>query len=117
MDNGECTDNRFNASALAWRMFRQDRLVELRHQSWNLAGRREWEVVLDEIDLPIFPGPRVNRAKPDSMNLADIVCRESMVPIVAIDQLRHCAQLFHQLGSVHLAFAGDAEEIPKNAAA
>jgi hypothetical protein len=116
VDDGDCVDDRFDASASAWGVLGQGGFLEFRHQAWNLAGRREWKVVFDEIDLPVFPSPRINRAKPNSMNLADIICRKPTIQVIAIDQLRHCAELFHKLGSVHLALAGDAEEVPKNPA-
>jgi hypothetical protein len=112
MDGGECADDRFEVSAPAGGEHGQGVFLEVHHQVRNLTGRREGETVFVQIDHPVFPGPRVNRAKPDSMYPADIVCRKPMISVIAIDQLRHRAQLFHQLDSVHLALAGDAEEIP-----
>jgi hypothetical protein len=48
------------------------------------------------------------------MNHADIVCCKSMIAVIVINQLSHCAELFLQLSSVHFALAGDAEKITKN---
>jgi hypothetical protein len=50
------------------------------------------------------------------MNPADIACRKLMIAVIAINELGHCAELFLQLGTVHLALPGDAKEIPKDPA-
>jgi len=114
VNDGECADNILDASTPARGVFFQDVLLEYRHQAWNLIGSRKGKTFFDEIDLPVFPGPRENSPKPNSMNPADIVCRKLMFAVIAINELGHCAELFLQLGMVHLALPGDAKEITKN---
>jgi hypothetical protein len=116
VNDGKCTDNLLDASTQARGVFFQDVLLENRHQAWNLIGSRKGKTVYDEIGFPVFPSPRENSPKPNSMNPADIVCRELMSTVIAINQLGHCAELFLQLGTVHLALPGDAKEITKNPA-
>lgn len=117
VDDGECADNLLDASTPTRGVFFQDVLLECRHEAWNLIGSRKGKFVFDEIDLPVFPSPRENSPKPNSMNPADIVCRKSMIAVVAIDEPGHCAELFLQLSTVNLALLGDAKKIPKNPAA
>jgi len=117
VNDGKCTDNLLDASTPARGVFFQDVLLECRHEAWNLIGSRKGKFVFDEIYLPVFSSPRENSPKPNSMNPADIVCRKSMIAVVAIDELGHCAELFLQFGTVHLALHGDAKKIPKNPAA
>ena len=116
VNDGECADNLLDVSTPARCVFFQDVLLECRHKAWNLIGRSKGKSFFDEIHFPVFPGPRENSPKPNSMNPADIVCRKLMIPVIAIDELGHCAELFLQLGTVHLALPGDAKEIPKNPA-
>jgi hypothetical protein len=117
VNDGECADNLLDASTPARGVFFQDVLLECRHEAWNLIASRKGKTFFDEIDLPVFPGPGKNSPKPNSMNSADIVCRELMMAVILIDELGHCADLFLQLGTVHLALLGDAKKIPKNPAA
>jgi len=117
VNDGECVDNLLDASTPARGVFFQDVLLEYRHQAWNLIGSRKGKTVFDEIYFPVFPGPRKNSPKPNSMNPADIVCRKLMIAVIAIYELGHCAELFLQLGTVHLALPADAKEITKNPAA
>ena len=116
VNDGECADDLLDASTPARSVFFQDILFEDRHQAWNLIGGRKGKTVFDEIDFPVFPSPRENSPKPNSMNPADIVCRELMITVIAINQLGHCVELFLQLGTAHLALPGDAKEIAKNPA-
>jgi hypothetical protein len=116
LNDGECADNLLDVSTPARGVFFQDVLLECRHQAWNLIGRRKGKIFFDEIHFPVLPSPRENSPKPNSMNPADIVCRELMIAVIPIDELGHCAELFLQLGTVHLALPGDAKEIPKNPA-
>lgn len=51
------------------------------------------------------------------MNPADIVGGKWMIAVISLHQLRHRAELFLQLDTVHLTFLGDATEIPQNPAA
>jgi hypothetical protein len=117
VNDGKCADSLLDAFTPARSVFFQDILLEDRHQAWNLIGGCKRKTVFDEIDFPIFPGPGENSPKPNSMNPADIVCRKLMIAVIAIDELGHCAELFLQLGTVHLALPGDAKEITKNPAA
>jgi hypothetical protein len=117
VNNGECADDLLDASTPAWSVFFQDVLLVDRHQAWNLIGGRKGKTVFDEIDFPVFSSPSENRPKPNSMNPADIVCRKFMIAVIPIDEISHCADLFLQLGTVHLALPGDAKEITKNPAA
>jgi len=116
VNNGECVDNLLDASTPARGVFFQDVLLEYRHQAWNMIGGRKGKTFLDEIYFPVFPGPRENSSQPNSMNPADIVCRKLMIPVIPIYELGHCAELFFQFGTVHLALPGDAKEITKNPA-
>jgi hypothetical protein len=116
VNDGECADNLLDVSTPARGVFFQNVLLEYRHQAWNLIGSRKEKTVFDEIHFPVFPSPRENSPKPNSMNPADIVCRKLMIAVIPIDELGHCAELFLQLGTVHLALPGDAKEIPKNPA-
>jgi hypothetical protein len=116
VNDGECADNLLDVSTPTWGEFFQDVLLEYRHQAWNLIGSRKGKPVLDEIYFPVFPGPRENSPKPNAMNPADIVYRKLMIAVIAIDELGHCAELFLQHDTAHLAFPGDSKEIPKNPA-
>ena len=117
VNDGEGADNLLDASTPARGVYVQDVLLKYRHEAWNLIGSRKGKFVFDEIDLPVLPSPRENSPKPNSMNPADIVCRELMMAVILIDELGHCADLFLQLGTVHLSLLGDAKKIPKNPAA
>jgi hypothetical protein len=116
VNDGECADNLFDVSTPTWGEFFQDVLLEYRHQAWNLIGSRKGKTFFGKIYFPVFPGPRENSPKPNSMNPADIVYRKLMIAVIAIDELGHCADLFLQLDTVHLALRGDAKDIAKNPA-
>jgi hypothetical protein len=109
VNDGECADNLLDVSTPARCVFFQDVLLECRHQAWNLIGRSKGKTFFDEIHFPVFPGPRENSPKPSSMNPADIDCRKLMIAVIPIYELGHCAELFFQLGTVHLALPGDAK--------
>jgi hypothetical protein len=116
VNDGERANNLLDASTPARGVFFQDVLLECRHEAWNLIGSRKGKPVFDEIYFPVFPGPRENSPKPNSMNPADIVYRKLMIAVIAIDELGHCAELFLQHDTSYLALPGDSKEIPKNPA-
>ena len=77
---------------------------------------RELEAALPNIDAPVFACPGVDRAKPESMQGADIVRGEAMVRSVVI----YCVDLRQlqcvRFGRVHIAHPPNAEQIAKHTA-
>jgi hypothetical protein len=63
----------------------QDIPLESIHQSGDVISNSKGKVTLRKVNLPVLPCPRVDGAKPDPVNLADIVCRKTMAAAVRVE--------------------------------
>jgi len=59
--------------------------LESIHQSGDVISNGKGKVTLRKVNLPVLPCPRVDGAKPGTVNLADIVCRKTMAAAVKVE--------------------------------
>jgi hypothetical protein len=92
-------------------------LLQFHHQPGNKARMCELETTFANINRPVFTRPRVDGAKPQSMQIANICGCKPVLDIKAVQRkvLRDFQSL--RLRQVHIAHTGNAQQVTQHTSA